>query len=168
MDKRWIGIILILLAGLSCMYVIVTHSTSVGSAVSVIEDVTITVPHGFITSEDGADYCVFHNKDTNETVRMKCLNDKNTYINEYNKQLTTLKEKGDIKIKNNFKNNTLSLIEYENQSTTDKKYVSVIYFYKCNHTFSMKMEQFTDENSKQDVMDFIIDTLKFDFKQRTS
>ena len=53
------------------------------------------------------------------------------------------------------------VIEYENQSSTDKKYVSVIYFYKCNHTFSMKMEQFTDENSKQDVMDFIIDISEY-------
>ena len=34
MDKRWIGIIIILIIGLGCMYLIVDNSTSVGNAVS--------------------------------------------------------------------------------------------------------------------------------------
>ena len=50
MDKRWIGIIIILIIGLGCMYIIVDNSNSVGNAVTVISDVTITLPPGYITS----------------------------------------------------------------------------------------------------------------------
>ncbi len=83
MDKRWIGILIVLIAGLGCMYLIVSNSNSVGSAVSVINDVTITLPPGYITSEDTSHMCVLHNKQTNETIRIRCLDDGADYINEY-------------------------------------------------------------------------------------
>ena len=73
MDKRWIGIIIVLLAGLGCMYLVVSNSTSVGNAVSVISDVAVTLPPGYITTDDGSRYYVFHNKKTNEVIRIKCL-----------------------------------------------------------------------------------------------
>ena len=84
MDKRWIGIIIILIAGLGCMYLIVDNSTSVGNAVNVINDVTITLPPGYINTEDGSNYCVLFKKETNETMRIKCLKDAKGYIEEYN------------------------------------------------------------------------------------
>jgi ABC-type lipoprotein release transport system permease subunit len=166
MDKRWIGIIIILLAGLGCMYIIVDHSTSVGSAVSVISDVTITLPHGYINSEDGSNYCVLYKKETNETMRIKCLKDAKSYINEYNANLNYLKQQKDIKIHKNFTNDTLGMIEYENQSSANKKFISMVYFDKCEHTFSIQMEQFTDDQSKENTLNFIIDNMKYDFKQR--
>jgi hypothetical protein len=168
MNIRWIGIILILIAGLSCMYVIVTHSNSVGSAVSVISDVTITLPEGYITSEDGSKYCVFFNKATNETIRIKCFDENTTYTNEYNKELDSLSKQDDIIVGKHFKNENISRIDYQNQSTPEKLNRSVVYFDKCNHTFSLKFELFTDENRQNDAMNFIIDTMKFDFKQNTA
>ena len=165
MDKRWIGILIILIIGLGCMYFIVTHSISVGSAVSVINDVTITLPDGYITSEDGAHFCVLFNKKTNETIRIKCLDDGTNYTSEYDNRLNGLKKEEDIIITKNFTNKTLAMIEYENQSSTDKKDITLVYFDKCNHTFSMQLEHFTDENSKESVINFIISTLKYDFKQ---
>jgi ABC-type lipoprotein release transport system permease subunit len=166
MDKRWIGIIVILIIGLGCMYLIVMNSTTVGNAVSVINDVSITIPPGYINSEDGANFCVLHYKETNETIRIKCLNDGKDYIGEYNDRLNTLKKQDDITINKNFTNKTVSMIEYENQSSKDKKYISLVFFDKCNHTFSMQMEHFTDNESKEKVINFIIDNLKYDFKQR--
>ena len=166
MDKRWIGIIIILIIGLGCMYLIVMSSTTVGNAVSVIEDVTITIPPGYINSEDGGSFCVLHNKATNETIRIKCLDDGKNSTQKYEGQLKTLKEQYDITIDNNFTNKTLSMIEYENASSADNSNITLVYFDKCNHTFSMKMEHFTDSESKENAISFIIDTLKYDFKQK--
>ncbi|MEE1150195.1 hypothetical protein [Methanobrevibacter sp. UBA212] len=166
MDKRWIGIIIILLAGLGCMYLIANNSTTVGSAVSVISDVTITLPHGYINTEDGGNYCVLFKKETKETMRIKCLKDSKGYIKEYNANLDFLKKQGDIKINKNFTNDTVGMIEYENQSSTDKKFISMVYFDKCEHTFSIQMEHFTDDESKENALNYIIDNMKYDFKQR--
>ena len=166
MDKRWIGIIIILLAGLGCMYLIANNSTTVGSAVSVISDVTITLPHGYINTEDGGNYCVKNKKETKETMRIKCLKDSKGYIKEYNANLDFLKKQGDIKINKNFTNDTVGMIEYENQSSTDKKFISMVYFDKCEHTFSIQMEHFTDDESKENALNYIIDNMKYDFKQR--
>lgn len=166
MDKRWIGIIVILIIGLGCMYLIVMTSTSVGNAVSVINDVTITIPPGYINSEDGGSFCVLHNKATNETVRIKCLKDVENHTKEYASRLGTLKQQDDITINKNFTNKTVSMIEYENQSSTDKKYITLVFFDKCNHTFSMQMEHFTDNENKENVISFIIDNMKYDFKQK--
>lgn len=165
MDKRWIGIIIILIAGLGCMYLIVSNSPSVGNAVTVISDVTISIPDGFSTTESKEDYCVIFNQQTNETVRIKCLQKGGNYIDQYNSQLKTLKKYDDIIIAKNFTNKTLSMIEYENQSSNDKKDIKLVFFDKCNHTFSMKMEHFSDDNSKENVIKFIIENIIFDFKQ---
>ena len=166
MDKRWIGIIIILIAGLGCMYLIVDNSTSVGNAVNVINDVTITLPPGYINTEDGSNYCVLFKKETNETMRIKCLKDAKGYIEEYNNSLNSLKKQDDIIIKKNFTNDTVGMIEYENQSSTDKKFISLVYFEKCNHTFSIQMEHYTNNESKETALNFIIENLKYDFKQR--
>ena len=167
MDKRWIGIIIILIIGLGCMYLIVDNSTSVGNAVTVISDVTITLPPGYITSEDGHNHCVFHNKPTNETIRIFCLEEKTNYINEYNAQLSSLKTQGDIIISKNFTNKTLGMIEYENLSSTDRKDIKLVFFDKCDHSFSMKMEHFTNDNNKEYAINFIIDNMVKDFKQNS-
>ena len=140
-------------------------STSVGNAVSVISDVTVTVPPGFITSEDKGSFSVFHNKQTNEVVRVRCLDDAKSYVDKYNSQLETLKGQDDIKITKKLKNDTLAMIEYENQSSTDKKDITLVYFDKCEHTFSMQLEHFTEDSRKEYVIDFIMDTMKYDFKQ---
>ena len=165
MNIRWIGIIIVLIAGLSCMYMIVTHSNSVGSAVSVISDVTLTLPDGYITSESGSKYCVFYNKATNETIRIKCLDDGTNHANEYKKELSSLKNEDNITVGKHYTNKNLSRIDYQNQSTPDKLNRSIVFFDKCTHTFSMKFEHFTDEKSQDDATNFIIETLKFDFKQ---
>lgn len=167
MDKRWIGILIVLIAGLGCMYLIVSNSNSVGSAVSVINDVTITLPPGYITSEDTSHMCVLHNKQTNETIRIRCLDDGADYINEYNNRLKSLNGEDDIDIQKNFTNKTLSMIKYENKSSTDKKDITLVFFEKCKHTFSMQFEHFTNETNQEKMMNFIIDTMKYDFKQNT-
>ena len=49
MDRRWIGILIILIVGLSAMYLIVDNSNTVGNAISVIGDVSVTLPPGYKT-----------------------------------------------------------------------------------------------------------------------
>lgn len=165
MDKRWIGILLILIAGLGCMYLIVMNSNTVGNAVDVISDVTVAIPPGLITSEDGSHFCVLYNKETNETMRVKCIDEGTNYIKEYDKKLNSLKNDGNIKISRNITNKTLSLIDYENLSSTDKKDMGFASFDKCNHTFTVQLEHFTNKTSEEKYLNYIIDNMKFDFKQ---
>ena len=99
-------------------------------------------------------------------MRIKCLKDAKGYIEEYNNSLNSLKKQYDIIIKKNFTNDTVGMIEYENQSSTDKKFISLVYFEKCNHTFSIQMEHYTNNESKETALNFIIENLKYDFKQR--
>ena len=76
MDKRWIGILLILIAGLVCMYYIVDNSTTVGNAISVINDVTIPVPQEMKISVSNRNDVTFLNENTNESIYINCV-DKN-------------------------------------------------------------------------------------------
>lgn len=168
MDKKWIGIIIILIAGIGCMYLIASNSTTVGSAVSVVNDVTISIPSDFISSEDGANFCVLFDKATNETVRVRCLEDGSNHTAKYNENLKSLKGDSNIVIGKHFTNDTLSWIDYENLSSTDKRNNTVVYFDKCNHTFLLKLEHFTKDARKEYVVDYIIKNAVFDFKQKKS
>lgn len=168
MDKRWIGIILILIMGIGCMYLIVSNSDSVGKAVAVISDVTITLPDGFITSEDGSHFCVLFNKKTNETLRITCLEKSTNYVDEYNSQLKSLSQKEDIIVGKHSINQTQSQIKYENLSSKDKKNIKLVFFDKCNHTFSIKVEHLDNEKKNEQTINYIIDLMKPDFKQNNS
>lgn len=167
MDKRWIGIILILIAGLSCMFVIVINSSSVGSAVSVIEDVTVTLPPGYITADDGQHFCQMVDQKTGESIRIKCIEGKSSHVAEYNKQIKTYNEQPEMVIVRNFTNDTVSIIDYKNTTSEDKDTRSFMYFDKCGHTFSMKMKGFADDKSRNEDFDYVVSHLKYDFKQRT-
>jgi hypothetical protein len=166
MNKRWIGILIILLAGLGCMYIIVCNSTTVGSAVSVIEDVTVTLPPGYVTTEGGTHFCQMGNGKTKESIRIKSVEGNTSYMNEFNKRLKTLAGDYDIVINKNYTNKTVAVIEYTNQSTEKNDSSTLVFFDKCDHTFSMRMKHFTDEGRKESAMNFIIDNMKYDFKQR--
>ena len=81
--------------------------------------------------------------------------------------MKSLKKDSNIIIGKNFTNKTLGMIEYENLSSTDRKDIKLVFFDKCDHTFTMKMEHFTDDNRKEDAINFIINNIVKDFKQNS-
>ena len=64
MDKRWIGILIILIIGCCCMYFIVDSSTTVGNAMTVVNKTVVTLPNHFSIEESGRDYAKIVNKNT--------------------------------------------------------------------------------------------------------
>lgn len=165
MDKRWIGILIILIIGLGLMYLIADDSPRVGNAITVIKDVNVAVPLGFGISNSQADSCQFYNKQTNQTVDIACLN-KADRISEYNNKLKSLEEDENIIINNNFTNETLSLIDFTNTSK-DTIHVEIVYFKKLDYTFSLKTTDLPNSNNvkRENVTQYIMDTLEYDFKQ---
>ena len=160
MDKRWLGILIILIAGLGCMYLIVDSSPTVGKAVSVIDEMTITLPDGFnILKEKKTELDL---KKGNDTVNITIIGMGNNSLKEYKSQLKLLKNNPEIEIKDTINNETGNIILYKN-ITSDKE-ISITYFVKDNRTISVKMNMY--DNWETDL-NFIVDTTQHNFKQNT-
>lgn len=160
MDKRWIGILLILIAGLSCMYVIVDNSNSVGNAITVISDVSIVVPPGLKINDGNSNDVTLLNKQTNESIYIECI-DKNPK-KEFHNEITEFKNKNNVKMTNS-SNSTLERVDFVNIDTGQN--TSFILFKKAKHTFIMKMDKYHDMKQQDKEMMFVIDNLKPDYKQ---
>ena len=160
MDKRWIGILLILIAGMSCMYVIVDNSNSVGNAITVISDVSIVVPPGLKINGDNANDVTLLNKETNESIFIQCI-DKNPK-KEFNNEIKAFQNANNVEMTNR-SNSTLQIIDFKNIDTGQN--TSFILFKKAKHSFIMKMDNYHDMAKQDKEMTFVIDNLKPDYKQ---
>ena len=145
MDKRWIGILIIFIIGMVCMYYIVEDSPSVGNAMTVINDVSVSMPLG---------YNILHKTED-------CTN--GTPDKLFKKEITSFQNNNNVKVKNNLSNDTLKYVQFEDLNSGNN--TSFACFKKEGHTFLMKIEGFTDMNTeKKDVM-FVINNIIHDFKQ---
>lgn len=159
MDKRWIGILIIFIAGLSCMYLIVDSSNTVGKAVTVVDEMTITVPSGFniLKSTEKSVHLLDHQNNT-ANITIKGLGDNSTEF--FNYKIKSLQESGEANITEMTENSTAKVIFYKN--LTDDKEYSISYFVKDNRTIELKMDKY--DNWKDD-WDFIVSTIVHNFKQ---
>lgn len=154
MDKRWIIILIILIIGLGCMYLIVDSSPTVGKAVCVVDEMTITLPDGFnILKEKKTEVDL---KQGNNTANITIIGLGDNCSKEYKSNLKSLKNNPEIEISNA----TGNTIIYKN-ITSDKK-SSITYFVKDNRTISVKMNIY--ENWESDLS-FLMDTIQHNFKQ---
>ena len=160
MDKRWIGILLILIAGLSCMYVIVDNSNSVGNAITVIKDVSIVVPPGLRINGDTSTDVTLLNKDTNESIYIRCI--EGNPVKEFAKEIKSFENKNNVEM-NNRSNSTAEIIDFENIDTGQN--TTFVLFEKANHPFIMKMDNYNSKEKQDKEMMFVIDNLKPDYKQ---
>lgn len=159
MDKRWLGIIIILIAGITCMYFIVDSSPTVGKAVTVIDEMTVTLPSGFnILKETGKSVDLLDHQNNTANITIKGTGDKTSQL--FKSKLKSLKDSGEVEIKDTTKNSTANMIFYKNL-TNDKEY-SISYFVKDNRTIELKMDKY--ENWEND-WNFIHDTIVHNFKQ---
>lgn len=159
MDKRWILILIIVLAGIGCMYFVVSSSPTVGKAVTVADEMTITLPTGFnLLKNDDKDVILIDHQNHTAHIRIIGLGD--TTTKEFDAKLDSLKKDSEIEIQKTDKNDTGKIIFYKNV-TSGNEY-SLTYFIKENRTISMKMDIY--DNWEKD-WNFIIDTLVHNFKQ---
>ena len=159
MDKRWLGIIIILIAGIACMYFIVDSSPTVGKAVTVVDEMTITLPSGFnILKETDKSVHLLDHQNNTANITIKGLGDNSSKL--FKAKLKSLKDSGEAEIQDKTENGTTTIIYYKNL-TTDKEY-SITYFVKDNRTIELKMDKY--DNWKDDWT-FIYDTLVHNFKQ---
>ncbi|MBP3790457.1 MAG: hypothetical protein ILA26_00300 [Methanobrevibacter sp.] len=159
MDKRWLGILIIVIAGLACMYLIVDSSNTVGKAVTVVDEMTVTLPSGFniLKSTDKSVHLLDHQNNT-ANITIKGLGDNSSEF--FKNKLKSLKDSGEVNITDTTENSTAKVIFYKNL-TNDKEY-SISYFVKDNHTIELKMDKY--DNWKDD-WDFIVSTVVHNFKQ---
>ena len=166
MDKRWILIIIIAIIGLSSMYLIVDNSMTVGSAITTFSKTTITIPEGFSVEDTSNNILTLYNKNNNEKIEIYDFGKGNT-IKEMQTNITSeiLEEEG----LNNVTNRTINLEDTEISQTILKNgsnsKVVISYFYKYNHTYSIIMTGYNKVNTTTQDLDWILCTLRPDYKQ---
>lgn len=158
-------IIAILIVGLSCMYVIVDNSNSVGKAITTFSKTSITLPNGFSVGETDSKSAQLYNKQNNEKINIydqgkgdstkKCFKDiTDKYKNNpeyYNINETT----------RTVNNITVLQLNMETNNTPCSSAV----FFDYNHTYLIEAIGFKDINKINNDLDFIISTLQPDYKQ---
>lgn len=164
MDKRWIAIFIILIIGVTCMYFVVDSSNTVGSAIADVNKSTITIPHGFSKGDSDTGSILLVNKQGSEKIFIKDLGKSDISKNSFEKKFKSISQEMNI-IKNttNVTNNvTVYSVYYQNGSEFNE---SISYFYSCQHTFYMKMSGFKDIADMENNINFIVNTIKPDYKQ---
>ena len=166
MDTRWIKILIILIIGLSAMYLIVDNSNTVGNAITVIGDVSVTLPPGFKAGDTHATDASMYNPDNNNTIFMEFLGKGNTSLKSYKQNLNSLKSNGNVNILDHSKKDNYYVIHYEDYgSKYDNPKETLIFFEKDNRTLSMRLVKYDSFNTQDKEISFIMDNVKQDFKQ---
>lgn len=158
MDRRWMGIFIIFLVGVLGLAMIVDTSDTVGQAVTVCNEMTVTLPDGFkLFLSNPTNTTLMNNK--NETIFIKILTDTSSK-DQFNQRYLLLKSDEKIHIDKVEHNGTTHNIHY----THLDKNVTVFgsFFEKDNRTIELRLNEFEDydKNAK-----FIQDTIVHDFKQ---
>lgn len=169
MDKRWIGILIILIAGCACMYYIVDTSTTVGNSITVVNKTVVALPNDFSIDDSTSNSAKIINENTLEKVYFKDLGKKDVALDNFNKKLNDLQNNPNIKINNNstvnINNITVYKIDCENLTTENATNISFCYAYTCYHTFSIQFKNYKDSSKLEKDLDYIVSNMKADFKQ---
>lgn len=167
MNKKWIVIILVFLVGLSCIYLIVESSNTIGNAIMGVSKYTVTLPDGFSNAKSGDATPTMINGKTKETIVFKDLGNAKKMSEQMELEYKNLTSYSEIKILKNTTNNTgnnVNIIIYKN--LTDNKNYSIAFFTKFNHGFSLKISNYNSENELNQHINFIINTMQPDYKQK--
>lgn len=168
MDKRWIYILIILILGCVCLYFIVDSSTTLGHANTYVGKFTVTLPNGYNVYDDGSDYVIIINRNTNEKITVTNLG----------KAYDTKKLMGEIRLELNenenislirdteFKCNNVSEPSIYYEMLPDNTANQCLYITVHKHTFLIEAENFKDNATMHRDISSLIDTLKPDPKQK--
>ena len=168
MDKRWIIILVILILGLGCMYLIADSSTTVGKAITVVNKTVVTLPQDFTVEDSDKSSVYLVDKQTHTKVRIKDFGKNDSAFDRFSEKLNELKHDSSVKnLKNStFKINDITTYQINFQNVTNNSTNTTLnYLYACNHTFSIKTTGYSDNAKLDSDLNYIISNMKPDFKQ---
>ncbi len=165
MDKRGILIIIILIVGLSCMYVIASSSDYIGSAITDVNKSTVTLPSGFSIKNTDRSSVELINRQTNEIINVSDLGKQDSALKNFKdeiKYLSKVSRISDLINSTSIINNlTVYTIDYNNSTAIN--HISYVYTY--NHTYSIKMTGYNDTDRASKNLVSIVNSIKPDYKQ---
>lgn len=165
MDKRWVLIIIILIIGLSSLYIIVDNSTTVGSAITTFSKTTITIPDGFSVEDTSNNILELYNKNNNEKIQIYDMGKGNTVKEMHTNFTAILLEEQDFE---NITNKTFDLDNINITQTilkSENETFVISSFYQYNHTYIIIMTGYDDLNTTTQDLNYILCTLRPDYKQ---
>lgn len=168
MDKRWIFILIIFIAGIACLFVIVDSSTTLAKASLKISGCDFTVPSSMNVLASGGKYVYLINKKNTEKIGIKGSEKGNYTIENYTTELGLLEL-----------NESVTNIEYTNitvgnyimptlcyQTVENDTFNQISVLYKCNHTFIIKSTGYHNNATLNDDVKLIVDSIRVDYKQK--
>lgn len=169
MDKRWIVIIIILIVGISSLFLIANESDRIGKAITTIDNVVITLPTDFKVESEGDGYTTIVNRNTGEKIHIDLIKGKNKAQSLMKNRLEELKSDNVDNIENytqNIANITVYSISYQNLSSDPQVNYTANYLNKLNKTFVITASNYDDSSSQLSDLTEIINTLRLDFKMK--
>lgn len=170
MDKRWLGIVIILIVGCCCMYFVATSSDSVGLSITKVNKTIITLPSDFSIEDTEKGSAKIINWNTHQSIYIKDLGKQDNAFDKFQEKLNELKSDRNIQINNNTTMNisgkTTYVIDMTNSTSGNPDNLTIAYVYTCNHTFVLKLKNYKDNKDKLNHdLDFVVKNMKIDYKQ---
>lgn len=167
MDKRWILILIILLAGAVCAYHVVDSSTSVGNAITVLNKSVITLPDDFTIGESEKNSAELLNTHNNEKILITDFGKNDDSQRMFNENLTRFNDAINIIVNKNSTMNINDVTTYRIDlfNSTTGEDVTLAYIYSSGHTFTIRMTGYDNETKLDNDLNFIVSTITPDFKQ---
>lgn len=167
MDKRWILIFIILIAGASTLFLIANESIEIGKAITTIDNVIITLPDNFKITDQDKTSVEMTNRHSEEKICIELINEKNKANELMKNRLQELKSENVINIKDtteNISNITVYSIKYQNMTPDTPVNYTISYVDKLNKTFIITQSHYKNDDSQLNYLTQVIDTLRLDFK----
>lgn len=158
-------IIAILIVGLSCMYVIVDNSNTIGNAITTFSKTSVTLPYGFSVGETNTESAELYNKQNDERINIYDLGKGNHMKDSFKNITETYKNNPRYYNISNETKNVNDVEVHQLNMETNNTISSSSVFYHYNHTYLVEMSGFKDINKVNENLKFIITTLQPDYKQ---
>lgn len=166
MDKRWIYILIILIIGLSALYMIASSSDAVGHATINVNTFIITLPDGFNIDSTDKTVATLINRDTCEELIIQDFGKGNSIEKVLSNNTQNNSNSGNyVKIDNEtitYHNITIQIVYMTSSDNTTN---ATAYFMKFKHTFTITANNFSNRDGINNNIKYIISSLQRDYKQ---
>lgn len=168
MDKRWILILIILIAGCTCMYFIVDSSTTVGNAITVVNKSVVTLPNDFGIGNSEKNSVELIGKHSDEKIYVEDLGKKDVALESFQNNLSEFTHDSNYKVIKNTTENIGNITTYkiylEDYTKENATNTTIAYIYSYNHTFMIKIDG-SNQNQTEKDLNFVVRTIQPDYKQ---
>lgn len=168
MDKRWILLLTILIVGCACMYFIADSSTTVGNAITVVNKSVVTLPNDFGIGNSEKNSVELIGKHSDEKIYIEDFGRKDVALESFKENLSEFSHNSQYKVIKNTTENISNITTYkiylEDYTKENATNTTITYIYSYNHTFMIKIDG-SNQNQKEDDLNFVIRTIEHDYKQ---